>query len=140
MGIMKKNLVQGMLVLGSIFVASCTSIMGPESSRENVVIQDHSLSGSGANAVMNIANTYCGQYGGKAVLRNKVDASFGRSEYDYYYYDCLKEQPKMGIAQPDTSKPATPKVSIEAAKEKCQSLGVKDSTEEFGKCVLLISR
>ncbi len=140
---MKKNLISGMLILGCILVAGCTSIMGPESSRENVVIRDHSMSGSGVNSVMETAKTYCAQYGARASLRNKIEGSmspFSKSEYDYYYFDCNKEQPKAQASYPSTPMPVTPKVPIEAAREKCLSLGIKDSTEEFGKCVLLISR
>jgi uncharacterized protein YcfL len=126
-----------------LIITGCTSIMGKESSSENVVIKDHSMSGSGANSVMETAKTYCAQYGARASLRNKIDGSmspFSKSEYDYYYFDCNKEQPKAQTSYPSIPVPTTPKVSIEVAREKCQSLGIKDSTEEFGKCVLLISR
>jgi uncharacterized protein YcfL len=84
--------------------SGCTSIMGAESTRDNVVIRDHALSGSGESAVFSSARNYCSQYGAKSVLRNKVNASFLKSEYDYYYFDCSVEQPKpLTIYRPSSS-------------------------------------
>lgn len=111
------------VVLIPLVFSGCTSIMGAESTRDNVVIRDHALSGSGESAVFASARNYCGQYGAKAVLRNKVDASFLKSEYDYYYFDCSVVQPKpVTIYRPSSSSTPT-STSIDSAREKCLSLG-----------------
>ena len=123
-----------------IITVGCTSIMGAESNKDRVVIRDHSLSGSGESAVFGSAKSYCGQYNAKASLRNKIDAKFLTSEYDYYYFDCIAEQPKPQPTTKQSSSTTPISVSIESAKEKCMDLGFKTGTEEFGKCALQLSR
>lgn len=124
-----------------IFVG-CTSIKGSESSSTNVVINDHIITGAGYAEVMSQARGYCQQYGAKPVLSRKLDGSmspFSRSEYNTYYFDCVKDQPYIPPYQPTYSPPA-PTVSLDAAKEKCTNLGFKTGTEGFGKCVLQLSK
>ena len=122
-------------------LVGCTSIRGGESNSSSVVIQDHFMGGSGYAEVMNQARTYCRQYGANAVLRNKKDGCMllCGSEYNYYNFDCVKDQPFIPPYQPSYTPPA-PSVSLDEAKEKCTNLGFKTGTEGFGKCVLQLSK
>lgn len=119
----------------------CTSIRGSESSSTNVVINDHIITGAGYSEVMTQARSWCQQYGAKPILSKKLDGSllpFSRSESNTYYFDCIKDQPYQAPYQvPQVS---TNAVSIDAAKEKCTTLGFKAGTESFGKCVLQLSK
>jgi hypothetical protein len=117
----------------------CTSIRTDESSSTNVVIRDHFITGSGYEEVLSQAKNYCQKFGAKPVFVRKQDASFLRSEYNNYYFDCVKNQPYTPPYQPPKVV-QTPPASIDAAKEKCTTLGFKAGTESFGKCVLQLSK
>jgi hypothetical protein len=117
----------------------CTSIRTDESSSTKVVIRDHFITGSGYDEVMSQARNYCQQYGAKPVFIKKQDSSFLRSEYNYYYFDCVKDQPYIPPYKPSYAPPA-PIVTLDDAKAKCTNLGFKSGTEGFGKCVLQLSK
>lgn len=99
------------------------------------------MSGSGYAEVMNQAKAYCRQYGANAILRNKKDGCFllCGSEYNYYNFDCVKAQTLSPPHKPSYKPPAT-SVTLDEAKDKCSSLGLKTGTESFGKCVLQLSK
>jgi hypothetical protein len=122
-----------------LILAGCTSIMSDESNSTKVVIRDHFITGSGYEEVMSQARNYCKKYGAKPVFIRKQDASFLRSEYNNYYFDCVKDQPYTPPFQPPKIISA-PSVSIDTAKDKCSNLGFKIGTESFGKCVLQLSK
>ena len=129
-----------LLVLSLVSVLlGCTSIRSDESNSTKVVIRDHFITGSGYGEVISQARNYCQQYGAKPVFIRKQDASFLRSEYDNYYFDCVKDQPYTPPYQPPKVISA-PSVSIDTAKDKCSNLGFKVGTESFGKCVLQLSK
>jgi hypothetical protein len=121
-------------------LVGCTSIVTKDSSPTNVVIQDHFISGSGYSEAASLAGNYCRQYGAKAVFNNKKNGClfpFCSSEYNYYSFDCIKNQHQAPYQPPPQQ---VNKVSIDDAKEKCKSLGLQPNTENFGNCVLRLTK
>jgi hypothetical protein len=136
------QIIKALIFFLTLILVGCTSIKGSESSSTNVVINDHVITGAGYSEVMSQAKGYCQQYGAKPMLNRKLDGSmspFGRSEYNTYYFDCVKDQPYTPTYQPSYT-PPPPVTSLEGAKDKCAALGFKAGTESFGKCVLQLSK
>lgn len=140
------------LLIPLILLSGCaSSIRLNESSSRNVVIWDHFLTGNGQIDVNKSATNYCRQFGAEPVLVKKKDGCLlgCGSEYHEYYFDCEKKLPTTQI---QTIPPTNPiiqnapntsqlnSLSIEDAKKKCLDLGFKTGTEQFGKCVLQISK
>ena len=93
-------------------------------------------------SIVSRANQYCSSKGLGAPDINKVSSgcfAFCGSEYDEYQFIC---QPNIE-AQPYRNQPSAqyaPATSIAVAKEKCSNMGLKPGTENFGKCVLQLTK
>lgn len=134
----------------SIIFSGCVSVYEKGSTPNSVVIKSHSISGS-ISSVNNQALQYCRNYGSSPVLRDVKKGGllfFGSSdhgEYDAYYFDCVRQDK---IERVDSSKDADKKnlkgnqkdVDLSEYKKRCSDLGFKPNTEEFGKCVLQLSK
>ena len=124
----------------ALLLAGCSSIISGNSS-DNVAIQDHFITGGGYSSVLSQANSYCRQFGARAVLKNKTDGCLllCGSEYNYYNFSCVKE-PSSFVPTSSNVPRAESSLPIDDAKNKCMDLGFKVGTEGFGKCVLQLTK
>jgi hypothetical protein len=135
-----------------LLLVGCTSLVFEDSSPSRVIIQGHS---SNPNSfAYTEAQSYCNKYGANAVFNKKIDGEAYRiskgctrwcgSEYNYYEFSCEKNIPKRSLETPKSQIPIAPApsqpVELDVAKKKCSDLGFKSGTEEFGKCVLQLSK
>ena len=85
-----------------------------------------------------VANSYCNERGKPGGVLDLSSRGTAGSDYITYVFTCNTQtfQPQQ------TSFPqiTTPKTSMDSAKAKCSDLGFKSGTQEFGKCVLQLSK
>jgi len=131
------------IVLTSIMVSGCVS-----NALSTVQANGGEILGySGAQYFVEIqarANENCNGRGlGLARITSTRSAAWGNTIYQFTCYRPEVKAPQMeqmdrSNQQMRDQRPQT--VSIEDAKRKCLDLGIKAGTEQFGKCVLQLSK
>jgi hypothetical protein len=106
------------------------------SNQSRIVLKQNAIYDT-PKAAAQTAQNYCSQYGSEAINQGQ-DISGG---YRFFTFDCVNPKAKPSTFQPPqpTYQPL-PIVSIDDAKKKCADLGFKAGTEQFGNCVLKLSK
>ena len=94
-------------------------------------------------SIVSRANQFCSSKGLGPPDINKVSSgcfAFCGSEYDKYQFTCQQRLEIPTYRPQVTSQTNSSSQSIDAAKEKCSNMGLKAGTENFGKCVLQLTK
>ena len=128
-------------------LSACTSTHLNEGSSYGGVVRDH-FSNRSYSKVVRLAEEHCRAFNKSHEMVDKENASFLKSEYDTYRFRCVAapkstyevSSPAPRATTDGLQNSAPAKISLEDATQKCTSLGFQPGTENFGNCVLKISR